>query len=111
MKTFEQMQKGFLKEAEARRAELSKEQSQYDMIIQDALHFLENEKCDAIAMVKIAKHIKETQQKRRRVKVEMEKLQSVCHSITQGVVKFDEKTYTYRTTVIPTIKRVYKRGE
>lgn len=111
MKTFEQMRKGFLKEVEERRVYLSTEQSHYDMIIQDALHFLENEKCDAIAMIKIAKYIKETQQKRRRVKVELEKLQSVCDSITKGVVRFDKKTYTYRTTTISTIKRIYRKSE
>ena len=54
MKTFEQMRKGFLKEVEVRRAELWTEVSRYDLELQDALHFLENESCDAVAMVKTA---------------------------------------------------------
>lgn len=111
MKTFEQMRKGFLKEVQVRRTELSAELSEYDMILQDALHFLENERCDAIAMVKVAKQIKEIRVKRRSVKIELEKLQSVCDSMTKGVVRFDNKTYTYRTTAISTIKRIYRKGE
>ena len=111
MKNFESMRTGFLKEINARRTELSAKVSEYDLIIQDALHFLENEKCDAIAMMQVVKKIKEVQQLRRKAKIEFEKLQSVKDSMTKGVVRFDKKTYTYRTTVISTIKKTYRKGE
>lgn len=111
MKNFESMRTGFLKEINARHTELSAKISEYDLILQDALHFLENEKCDAIAMVQVAKKIKEIRKARRKAKTEFEKLQSVKDSMTKGVVKFDKKTYAYRTTVISTIKRTHKKGE
>lgn len=100
---FEQLRNEFLINAKARRVELEAEQSKYDMMLSDAMHFLENEKCDAVAMVKAAKRIKEIRQKRRKVKVEMEKLQSISHSMTQGMARFDKKSYTYRTEVMDDI--------
>ncbi len=111
MKNFEAMRTGFLKEINARRTELSAKVSEYDSILQDALHFLESEKCDAIAMVQVAKKIKETRKVRRKAKIELVKLQSVRDSMTKGVVRFDKKTYTYRTTAMSTIKRTHKKEE
>ena len=111
MKNFEQMRKGFLKEVKARRVELSAELSEYDMMLQDALHFLENEKCDAIAMVQVAKKIKDIRVNRRSVKIELEKLQSITDSITKGVAKFDKKDYTYRTTAMKSIRISYRKGK
>ena len=108
MKTFEQLRKGFLKEAETRRAELWTEVSRYDLELQDALHFLENESCDAVAMVKTAKKIKEIRMKRRSAKIELEKLQSIKDSMTKGVVRFDKKTYTYKTKTMQEIHRTYR---
>jgi uncharacterized protein YjiS (DUF1127 family) len=110
MKTFEQMRKDLLKEAGIRRKELQTVLSGYDMILQDALHFLENEKCDAIAMVQIAKKIKDVRMRRRTVKIELEKLQSVTDSITKGVARFDKKDYTYRTTAMKSIRISYRKG-
>lgn len=111
MKNFEQMRKGLLKEIEARRVELSAELSEYDMILQDALHFLENERCDAIAMVQVAKKIKDVRVQRRAVKIELEKLQSITDSITIGMARFDRKTYTYRTTAIKSIRISCRKGK
>ena len=102
---FEQLRQEFLKEAKVRRVELEAEQSKYDLMLSDAMHFLENERCDAVAMVKTAKLIKEIRQKRRKVKVEMEKLQSTTTSMTKGVAKFDKKSYTYRTEIINQISK------
>lgn len=108
MKNFEMMRTGFLREIEARRTELYAKVSEYDLMLQDALHFLENEKCDAIAMVQTAKKIKEIRMKRRSAKIELEKLQSVRDSMTKGVVKFDKKTYTYKTKTMQEIRRTYR---
>lgn len=107
---FEQMCNEFLKEAKVRCVELEAEQSQYDLMLQDAMHFLENEKCDAVAMVKTAKLIKEIRRKRRKVKVEIAKLQSAKDSMTKGVARFDKKSYTYRTEIINNIVNKSMKG-
>ena len=73
----------------------------------DAEHFLENEKCDAVVLVKAAKLIKDLRQKRRKVKVELEKLQSIKDTITKGMTRFDNKSYTYRTEIINDIFKEY----
>ena len=108
MKTFEQMRKELLKDISIRRKELETILSGYDLALQDALHFLENEQCDAVAMVKVAKKIKELRMKRRSIKIELEKLQSVTSSITVGVARFDKKTYTYKTKTMQEIHRTYR---
>lgn len=100
---FEQLQNEFLQKAKVRRRELELEQSKYDLMVTDIVHFLENEDCDAIAMVKAAKLIKEVTRDRRKTKSELEKLSSVMDTMTKGMVKFDQKKYKYRTTVIDNI--------
>lgn len=104
---FEQMRNEFLREVRIRRKELSQQQSEYDLMLMDAEHFLENEKCDAVVLVKTAKLIKDLRQKRRKVKVELEKLQSIRDTITKGMTRFDNKSYTYRTDVINDIFKEY----
>ena len=106
---FSQMRDQFLKDAKKRMKELEKKQSEYDTYIADAMHFLENEKYDAVAMVKIAKYLQTITRQRRKVKTEYEKLQSTTHAVTKGADKFDSKTYTYRTTTMQNIcKKHYK---
>lgn len=107
---FEQLRNEFLKEAKIRRRELEAEQSECDMMLSDAMHFLENEICDAVAMVKAAKRIKEIRQKRRKVKIELEKLQSIRDSMTKGMVRFDNKGYTYRTEIMNDISNKSMKG-
>ena len=104
---FEQIRSEFLKEVRIRRKELSQQQSEYDSMLMDAEHFLENEKCDAVVLVKAAKLIKDLRQKRRKVKVELEKLQSIKDTITKGMTRFDNKSYTYRTEIINDIFKEY----
>ena len=108
MKTFEQIRKDMLNEIGIRQKHLQRILSQFDMALQDALHFLEIEQCDAVAMVKVAKKIKELRMKRRSIKIELEKLQSVTDSITQNVARFDNKTYTYKTETMQRIQRTYR---
>jgi hypothetical protein len=100
---FEQLCKDFLKEAKVRRSELRNEQSQYDLMVTDIVHFFENERCDAVTMAKAAKLLKEVTQDRRKTKTELEKLSSIIDTMTQGMVKFDQKRYKYRTAVIDNI--------
>ena len=107
---FEQLRNEFLKEAKARHRELQLKQSEYDTMLSDAMHFLELEKCDAIAMVKTAKIIKEVRQQRRDVKTEIDKLKSTMDSMTKGVDKFDKRRYTYRTKIMNGVSNKSLKG-
>ena len=107
---FEQMRNEFLKEAKIRQKELVQQQSKYDLMLTDAEHFLENEKCDAVVLVKTAKLIKELRQKRRQIKVELEKLQSARDTMTKGMIRFDNKSYTYRTAIMNSISNKSLKG-
>ena len=107
MDNIKDLRKAFLKQAQARKNELIQQLSEYDMATSDALHFLENEKCDAVAMVKTAKVLKELRAERRQVKVELDQvvclLQSMGH---KDIVKFENKTkYTYRTDYMNEIRK------
>lgn len=106
MDGIKELRKGFLKQAGIRRQELNAELSQCDLAIQDALHYLENEKCDAVDMVKTAKVIKELRHKRRVIKVEHEQVVCLMHTISQkDITKFEKQTnYTYRTNVMDDIR-------
>ena len=79
-------------------------------MLTDAEHFLENEKCDAVVLVKTAKLIKELRQKRRQIKVELEKLQSARDTMTKGMIRFDNKSYTYRTAIMNSILNKNLKG-
>lgn len=96
-----QMRQDFLKDLAKRNKELREQLSQYDMEEQDLLHFIENEKYDAVTMVKVTKLLKENRLARRQIKVELEQLQSVRDAIAhRKLQKFAEKSYTYRTDVL-----------
>lgn len=106
MDNIKDLRKGFLKQMGLRKQELEQEQSKYDLAISDALHYLENEKCDAVSMVKTAKLIKELRHKRREVKVEREQVVCLLSSVRmKDIVKFEQRTdYTYRTNVMDGIR-------
>lgn len=106
MDNIKDLRKGFLKQMGLRKQELEKEQSHYDLAIQDALHYLENEKCDAVNMVKIAKLIKELRHKRREVKVEREQVICLLNSVRmKDIARYEQMTnYTYRTNVMDDIR-------
>ena len=108
MDNIKELRKGFLKQAGIRRQELNAELSQYDLAIQDALHYLENEKCDAVGMVRTAKLIKELRGKRRKIKIEHEQVVCLMHTISQkDIVKFEKQTnYTYKTNVMDDIRHI-----
>lgn len=106
MDNIKDLRKDFLKQMGLRKQELEKEQSRYDLALQDALHYLENEKCDAVSMVKTAKLIKELRHKRREVKVEREQVVCLLASVRmKDIAKFEQRTnYTYRTDVMDDIR-------
>ena len=108
MDNIKELRKDFLKQAGMRRQELNKELSQYDLSIQDALHYLENEKCDAVSMVKTAKLIKELRHKRREVKIEREQIICLLSSVRmKDIARFEQRTdYTYRTKVMDDIRHI-----
>lgn len=106
MDDIKELRKGFLKQAGIRRQELNAKLSQYDLAIQDALHYLENERCDAVGMVKTAKLIKELRHKRRTIKIEHEQVVCLMHTMSgKDITKFEKQTnYTYKTKVMDDIR-------
>ena len=106
MDDIKKLQADFLKQVRLRHQELTQELSQCDLAISDALHYLENERCDAVSMVKTAKLIKELRHKRRGIKVKHEQALCLINAVkTKKLTKFEKRTdYTYRTTVMDDIR-------
>lgn len=87
--------------------------AEYSSIEQDLLHFLENESCDAVTMVLIAKQLQQNRRSRRQDKIRLEQIQSIKSTIPSLVKKknltsFEEKTYTYKSDIISTISHMPK---
>lgn len=100
-----------LKEAfdnvEAYRKQLSTKVSEYDLQEQDLLHYIENEVCNAVDLVKIATKLKDIRKKRRVYKVELERLQAVEAPFVgtkvawnKDLTKFANKTYTNKSDIL-----------
>lgn len=94
--------------------------SHYDLQIQDLLHYMEFEPCDAVDLVRIAVQLKNIQQQRRVCKIECDKLRSVYDSfqgknvtklLDQDLTKFEKKTYTDKTTVINDMALSHKNNK
>lgn len=86
--------------------ELNNIRSEYDMIEQDILHFIEFEKYDAVAGAKLLKKLKETRISRRETKNEYEELQSILRRMKNAGLnnyKRPKKKYTYRTVTLERI--------
>jgi superfamily I DNA and RNA helicase len=82
--------------------------SEADGIEQDLLHFLENESCDAVTMVMIAKKLQKNRRDRRNDKIRLEQIQSIKSTIPilankKNLTSFENKTYTYRSDVMHSI--------
>lgn len=102
--TCETMRGNFIKNLHKKQEELCKRQSYYDLAIQDILHTLENENCDAVILVKLAACMRKLQKDRRSVKIEIEKLQSMTSALRNwDPSRFETKTYTYKTKIIDEI--------
>lgn len=102
------------------REKLSAQISHYDLQIQDLLHYMEIEPCDAVDLVRIAVQLKNIQQQRRVCKIECDKLRSVYDSfqgknvtklLDQDLTKFEKKTYTDKTTVINDMALSHKNNK
>ena len=89
----------FAKEIDKRSKECIESVATCNQIEQDLLHFLENEKCDAVAMVKTAKFLKELRSKRRQIKVELDQVECLLKSVRdKDISRFEKRTdYVYRT--------------
>jgi hypothetical protein len=93
--------KPFIDALTQRQTELNGRLSYLDQNQNDILHFIELEKYDAVAMVKLAKQLKETRRQRRIVKVELEQIEDLIRLTSKArLAKFINKKYTYRTDVI-----------
>lgn len=102
------------------REKLSAQISHYDLQIQDLLHYMEIEPCDAVDLVRIAVQFKNIQQQRRVCKIECDKLRSIYDSfqgknvtklLDQDLTKFEKKTYTDKTTVINDMALSHKNNK
>jgi hypothetical protein len=81
--------------------ELSKYHSEYSKQEQDLLHFLENEQCDAVAMVRVAKELKQVRQRLRMVKIELDQLSSIRDAGAKAKIeRMENKTYQYKTNAL-----------
>lgn len=91
---------------QSRYDQLNKLKSDYDLIEQDILHYIEFEKYDAIAGAKLLKKLKEIRIERRKIKTEYEDTQSILGRLKNaGLHNYSrpEKHYTYRTVSIERI--------
>ena len=106
MNDIKELRNDFLKQMGLRKQELEQELSQCDMAISDTMHYLENENCDAVSMVKTAKLIKELRRKRRGIKVEWDQVVCLLQTMrSKNIVRFEQRTdYTYRTNVMDGIR-------
>lgn len=87
--------------------ELNEELSEVDLEQQDILHYLENEKCSAVTMVKITKKLKDLREKRRVIKNELTVV-SVVYARVGGSSKLLKEPdipteYNYRTEIMKEI--------
>lgn len=98
----------FAAQIDKRHKECVKSVAKSDNIEQDLLHFLENESCDAVTMVMIAKKLQENRRERRQDKICLEQIQSIKSSIpslinNKNLTRFEEKTYTYKSDIMSDI--------
>lgn len=85
----------------ARKKELEKQISEMDSKQQDILHFLENEPCDAVTMVKVTKRLIALRKERRIIKNEWYDLEPVCRRLENKVkTKGPSTNYKYKTDII-----------
>lgn len=106
MNNIKNLKQTFLNQAHIRAKELNEKVSEYDLAITDLMHFLELEKCDAVAMVKVAKKLKDLRAERRLVKIEKEQTDCLITTMrNKNLDRFEHKTYTYRTTIMDDLKK------
>ena len=104
----------FATQIDKRAKECAKAVAEYNHIEQDLLHLLENESCDAVTMVMIAKQLQENRRARRMDKICLEQIQSIKSTIPsltnkKNLTAFEEKTYTYKSDIISKISHMPKK--
>ena len=104
MKDVTESYKDFIKQIKEEHKKCYEKLSQCDLAINDALHYLEFEKCDAVAMVKVAKMIKELRQERRQAKNSIDLTQRIISSIGNPNFLGGKKRYYYRTKMMDSIR-------
>ena len=106
MEHIKDLERSFITQMKTRKEELSSEISRYEMTINDILHCLENEKCDAITLVRASKKLQEIRRKRRKVKIERDQVLCLLRLVsTSNIAKYEKKKqYTYRTNVMDDIR-------
>ena len=102
----------FIEQLEKYEEAYKKGVSEANAIEQDLLHFLENENCDAVTMVIIAKKIQENRRARRNDKVCLQQIQSIKDNKIEkrkNLDEFENKTYTYKSDVMSHISHKPKK--
>ena len=102
---------------ETYKKELIAKISEYDLRQQDLLHYIENETCDAVDLVRIAIKLKEVRAKRRECKVEYERLQSIADPLANVKIHWNKdfahiaaKKYTNKTDILDSIELSHKNN-
>ena len=102
----------FMEKLEQCKKESKDEVHKRNMVEQDLLHFLENEACDAVTMILIAKSLQENRRTRRYHKVRLAQIQSIndCGlKQTKNLAKCGGEFYTFRTDIMSHIEHKPKK--
>lgn len=94
----------YREEVQKRKKELEAMMSNVDLEQQDILHFLENEKCDAVTMSKITKKLIVVRKRRREIKEEWEYTNWIWQRIYNKMVEKEFVGYKYRTDITKEFK-------
>lgn len=94
----------YREEVQKRKKELEVMMSSVDLEQQDILHFLENEKCDAVTMSKITKKLIVVRKRRREIKEEWEYTNWIWQRISNKMVEKEFVGYRYRTDIMKEFK-------
>lgn len=87
-------------EIKKRKRELEEELSQVDLKQQDILHFLENEKCDAVTMSKATKKLIVVRKQRREIKEEWAYINWIWLRMKDKIQENNNHNYRYRTDIM-----------
>ena len=100
----------FAMQIERRKKEYSESVAECNRIEQDLLHFLENESCDAVTMVMIAKQLQANRRERRQDKICLEQIQSIKSTIPCLVSKKNLTSFEELGKLSQKSTRLFLRG-
>lgn len=87
-------------EIKKRKRDLEEELSKVDLKQQDILHFLENEKCDAVTMSKVTKKLIAVRKQRREIKQEWAYINWIWLRMKDKIQENNNTNYRYRTDIM-----------